>query len=211
MRYPYVFTAQFTKRAIDLLLGIPTLIVFLPFFALIVILIKINSKGPVFHREERLGRGGRRFFCLKFRTMVLEGDRLLTGYLKSNPHAASEWKEFRKLRGHDPRVTRVGRFLRKFSIDEMPQLLNIIKGDMSVVGPRPFLPRELSDIGSAGKIILSVKPGMAGLWVASGRNGLPFSDRVKLEEHYVHHWSPWMDLKVLVKCVKVLFTGAGAY
>ena len=198
------------KRGLDFALAIPTLIVLSPVFGLIALLIKIESGGSIFHNEERLGRRGRRFLCIKFRTMIPENDVVLEGYLQSNPDAAREWKQFRKLRGHDPRVTRVGRFLRRFSIDEMPQVINIIKGDMSVVGPRPFLPRELPDIGSAAEVILSFKPGMAGMWVASGRNGLPFSDRIKLEQYYVIHWSLWLDFVLLLKTLRILVTDKNA-
>jgi lipopolysaccharide/colanic/teichoic acid biosynthesis glycosyltransferase len=199
------------KRIIDLSLAIPALIALLPAFAVIVFFIKRESQGPAFHREKRVGRWGRHFTCLKFRTMIVNGDSVLAEYLQSNPEAAKEWEEFRKLRGHDPRVTRVGRFLRRFSIDEMPQVLNIIRGEMSVIGPRPFLPKELSDVGTAGKVILSVKPGMAGMWIASGRNGLSFAERVKLEEYYVTHWGLAIDLEIFAKCLRALFTGAGAY
>ena len=125
--------------------------------------------------------------------------------------AKDEWKKYQKIKKDDPRVTRVGKFIRKFSLDELPQLINILKGDMNLVGPRPYMPREKEDIGRSFPIISRVKPGMTGLWQVRGRNVLSFKDRLVLDEFYIRNWSLWLDIVILFKTVKVLITQEGAY
>ncbi len=180
------------KRLLDLAVAVPAFLLLLPFFGLIALLIKLDSPGPVFHVQQRLGRGKRLFPCLKFRTMHVDGDDLLTGYLDSHPAQREEWLTYKKLKD-DPRVTWVGRYLRKMTLDEAPQVLNVICGQMSIVGPRPYLPRELADIPRDRQIVFAVRPGMAGIWVVKGRNDLTFRERVALEASYVANWSLWRD------------------
>jgi undecaprenyl-phosphate galactose phosphotransferase len=192
------------KRGFDLLLGSFLTLIMLPVCLLVAILIKLDSKGPAFFVQERLGFRGKNFQCLKFRTMYVDGEGLLAQYLKSNPLAREEWQKYAKLRLHDPRLTRIGRFLRRWSIDEFPQLLNVLRGEMSLVGPRPYLPHERSRIGDDLHTILSARPGMTGFWQVSGRNQLTLEDRVKLESWYIRNWTPWLDCIVFAKTFKVV-------
>jgi Undecaprenyl-phosphate galactose phosphotransferase WbaP len=193
------------KRGFDLLLGSALTLIMLPLCIIVAILVKLDSKGPALFVQERLGFRGRNFQCLKFRTMRVDGDDVLAQYLKSNPLAKEEWQKYAKLRLHDPRLTRLGHFLRRWSIDEFPQLLNVLKGEMSLVGPRPYLPNERSRIGDDLHTILSARPGMTGFWQVSGRNQLALEDRVKLESWYVRNWTPWLDCIVFVKTFRVVF------
>ena len=187
------------KRCIDLLLGTVFALMVFPLCAVIALLVKLDSQGPALFVQERLGYGGRKFFCLKFRTMRVDGGEIFEQYLKSNPHAMDEWQKYNKLRLHDPRLTRIGGFLRRWSLDELPQLLNVLKGEMSLVGPRPYLPDERDQIGIDLHSILSARPGMTGLWQVSGRNRLTFQDRVTLEAWYVRNWTAWLDCIVFAK------------
>ncbi len=199
------------KRAFDLALAIPALIVLSPLFLLISILIKLDSPGPVFYVAPRLGKGGSTFPCYKFRSMYLNADEILEKYFSENPSAREEWDRFAKLRGHDPRLTRVGRFLRKWSLDELPQLWNVLRGDMSIVGPRPYLPRERDKIGSYFEVIQEVKPGITGLWQISGRNLTSFEERLRLDAYYIQNWSLWLDTKIIIRTLLVVLSGKGAY
>jgi undecaprenyl-phosphate galactose phosphotransferase len=192
------------KRGIDLLLGTVFTLMALPICAVIALFVRLDSKGPVLFVQERLGYRGQNFCCLKFRTMRVDGGELFAQYLKSNPHAMDEWEKYAKLRRSDPRLTRVGGFLRRWSLDELPQLLNVLKGEMSLVGPRPYLPNERSRIGIDLHSILSARPGMTGLWQVSGRNQLTFEDRVTLEAWYVRNWTAWLDCIVFVKTFRTV-------
>ncbi len=192
------------KRGFDLLLGTVLALMALPICVIVAILIRLDSKGPALFVQERLGYRGRNFRCLKFRTMCLDGKDILTKYLKSNPRALEEWQKYSKLRRHDPRLTRMGGFLRRWSLDELPQLFNVLKGEMSLVGPRPYVPDELSRIGADLHTILSARPGMTGFWQVSGRNQLSFDDRVELEAWYVRNWTAWLDCIVFVKTFRVV-------
>lgn len=192
------------KRGFDLLLGSALALITLPVCIIVAILIKLDSQGPALFVQERLGFRGRNFQCLKFRTMRVDGEDMLAQYLKSNPLAMEEWRKYAKLRMHDPRLTRLGRFLRRWSIDELPQLLNVVKGEMSLVGPRPYLPHERSRIGDELHAILSARPGVTGFWQVSGRNQLTLEDRVKLESWYVRNWTPWLDCIVFAKTFRVV-------
>ncbi len=182
-----------------------------PLCLIITVLINIDSEGPALFVQERLGYRGRNFRCLKFRTMYVNSDKKLAQYFESNPEAAEEWRRYAKLRNCDPRVTRLGRFLRKWSLDELPQLLNVLKGEMSLVGPRPYLPQERERIGVELPTILSARPGITGFWQVSGRNQLTVDDRVQVEAWYVRNWTVWLDCIVLLKTFRtVLFPEKGS-
>ncbi|WP_022671153.1 sugar transferase [Hippea alviniae] len=174
-------------------------------------LIKIDSKGPVFFIQNRVGRKGKLFRCIKFRTMFVNSDEILNRYLEENPKVRDEWKRYKKIKGYDPRITRVGKFLRKTSLDELPQIFNVLLGQMSLVGPRPYLPKELEEMGKYKGIILESKPGITGLWQVSGRNKLSFEKRVELDSWYVLNWSLWLDIVILIKTVKAVLKKEGAY
>ncbi len=199
------------KRAFDLVVGSVILLILAPFMGVVALAISLESAGGPFFIQDRLGRRGRLFRCIKFRSMFKNADAKLQEYLDKNPQAKQEWEEFKKLKGFDPRVTKVGKFLRKTSLDELPQLINVIKGDMSLVGPRPYLPREREDMGDYFTTIMVAKPGITGLWQVSGRNELPFKERLILDTWYVQNWSLWLDIVILFKTVKVLLKREGAY
>lgn len=199
------------KRAFDLLIAIPALVILSPLFLIIPIIIKLDSPGPALYVAPRLGKGGTTFPCYKFRSMYLNADDILERYLEENPEAREEWERFAKLRGHDPRLTRVGRFLRKWSLDELPQLWNVLRGEMSIVGPRPYLPRERDKIGEYFDVILEVKPGITGLWQISGRNLTSFEERLRLDAYYIQNWSLWLDMKIIIRTFLVVLFGKGAY
>ena len=201
------------KRGADLLLGAVLTLLALPLFLILTALIKIDSEGPALFVQERLGYRGRNFRCLKFRTMHVNSGKKLAEYFKGHPQAAEEWRRYAKLRTYDPRVTRIGHFLRQWSLDELPQLLNVLRGEMSLVGPRPYLPEERERIGVELPTILSARPGITGFWQVSGRNQLTLDDRVQVEAWYVRNWTVWLDCIVLVKTFRtVLFpeNGSGA-
>jgi undecaprenyl-phosphate galactose phosphotransferase len=201
------------KRGADLLLGAALTLLTLPLCLILAVLIKMDSEGPALFVQERLGYRGRNFRCLKFRTMHINSENKLAEYFKGHPHAAEEWRKYAKLRNYDPRVTRLGHFLRQSSLDELPQLLNVLRGEMSLVGPRPYLPEERERIGVELPTILSARPGITGFWQVSGRNQLTLDDRVQVEAWYVRNWTVWLDCIVLVKTFRtVLFpeNGLGA-
>ena len=198
------------KRAIDILLSIAAIIFLLPVWLLIAFAIKIESKGPVIHKTRRLGKNGTFFIKYKFRTMIPNGEEVLQRLLKSNPKLREEYEANYKIR-NDPRVTRVGKFLRKTSLDELPQFFNILKGEMSLVGPRDIIPPELEQhYGHCKEKFLSVKPGLTGLWQVSGRSKLPYEKRVELDMYYIDHRSLWLDLKILLKTIPAVIKGEGA-
>jgi undecaprenyl-phosphate galactose phosphotransferase len=199
------------KRGADLLLGAALTLLALPLFLILAVLIKMDSEGPALFVQERLGYRGRNFRCLKFRTMHINSENKLAEYFKGRPHAAEEWRRYAKLRNYDPRVTRLGHFLRQWSLDELPQLLNVLRGEMSLVGPRPYLPEERERIGVELPTILSARPGITGFWQVSGRNQLTLDDRVQVEAWYVRNWTVWLDCIVLVKTFRtVLFPESGS-
>lgn len=199
------------KRTFDLAAGSLLLLLLAPLLAALALAVKVDSPGPVLFRHRRIGHRGREFNCYKFRTMYLNNEEILRRYLVENPAAAEEWARYYKLKGYDPRVTRVGRLLRKCSLDELPQLINVLRGEMSLVGPRPYLPREREDIGYLSASIFIARPGMTGLWQVSGRNELSFQDRVHLEAWYVHNWSLWLDITLLIRTIGVVLARRGAY
>lgn len=199
------------KRVFDLVVSISWCIILLPVFAIIALLIKMDSHGPVFFVQERFGIGGKKFKIFKFRTMFNDADSKLMDYLNANPELKAEWECFKKLKSFDPRVTRVGKFLRRFSLDEFPQIFNVIMGEMSIVGPRPYLVREKDEIEKSAAIIFRVKSGLTGLWQIKGRNDLTFETRLKLDEFYVRNWSFLLDITIILKTFDVVLKGRGAY
>lgn len=199
-----------TKRILEFGLCLLLTIILLPVFALIAVLVKISSPGPVFFRQPRMGKDGRVFPCLKFRTMYRDAEEHLQEILKNNPAARQEWERYARITD-DPRVTSIGRFLRRFSLDELPQLFNVLKGEMALVGPRPYLVSEVERVGEYLKTIVRVRPGLTGLWQVSGRAELPFRERIILDEYYIRNWSLWLDFTILVRTVKAVLTGKGAY
>lgn len=199
------------KRIFDIIIGSLLLIICLPLMFFISVCIKIDSKGPSLFFHERMGQGGSKFTCFKFRTMFIKGDKLLKRHLRRNKQAREEWTIYKKLRSHDPRVTRIGTILRKFSLDELPQLINVILGDMSLVGPRPYLPRETDQMDEWLYDIQLAKPGITGLWQVSGRNEIDFEGRLKLDVWYVRNWSLWLDIVLMLKTIKVVIKREGAY
>src|SRR5690606_31750190 len=198
------------KRLMDVVVAAMALVVLVPVFVLIAVGIRLDSQGPVLFRHKRLGLAGRPFFVLKFRTMVPDAAQRLQRYLEENPTARAEFAAEYKLRD-DPRVTRLGKFLRRTSLDELPQLWNVLVGEMSLVGPRPIVPEELSKYGDYGRYLLRVPPGMTGLWQVNGRNDLSYDERIRLDMYYIHNWSLWLDLVILVRTIPAVLARRGAY
>jgi Undecaprenyl-phosphate galactose phosphotransferase WbaP len=199
------------KRVFDIVVGAALSIVTLPILALAALAVRLDSRGPVMFRQPRLGSGWSTFPCFKFRTMHVDASERLARHLEAHPGAREEWDRFAKLRSDDPRVTRVGRILRRFSLDELPQILNVMRGEMSLVGPRPYLPGERERMGEFGDTIVKAPPGITGLWQVSGRSDLTFPQRLRLDEYYVRNWSLWLDVIVLIKTAGVVLRGRGAY
>ncbi len=201
---------RFTKRLMDLGASLAGGIVLLPVLFYLAIAVKMSSRGPVLYGHERIGRYGGRFKAWKFRTMFQDSNHKLEQYLEENPEAKEEWERDQKLR-HDPRITRIGRFLRKTSLDELPQLWNVICGDMSLVGPRPIVTKEIEKYGPYFGLYTMVKPGITGLWQVSGRNNTTYEERVQLDAYYVRNWSPWVDAFLLLKTIRIVLFARGAY
>ncbi len=200
---------RFAKKIFDLVGASFALLITSPVIAITVLLIRLDSKGGAFFRQSRLGENGRIFDVIKFRTMHVDADRRLAEILDNSPEAKEEYSVYHKLR-NDPRVTRVGRFLRRLSLDELPQLWNVLRGEMTLVGPRAYLPRELPSMEGVERVILQHRPGLTGLWQVSGRNQLCFGSRINIDVHYIHNWSPWLDLYILAKTFPVVVRGEGA-
>lgn len=201
---------RFFKRLADLSIVIAGGIICLPMIVIIAALVKLSSRGPVVFCHERISYNGRRFKAWKFRTMFKDADVVLDQYLAADPEIRKEWEENHKLR-NDPRVTKVGRWLRKTSLDELPQLWNIVRGEMSLVGPRPIVEEEIKKYGENFGLYTRVVPGLTGLWQVSGRNNTTYDERVHLDSYYVRNWSPWMDIYILARTIKVVLRRDGAY
>lgn len=202
---------QFFKRAFDLSVATLGTIAISPFLLGIAIAIKVSSPGPAIYAHRRIGRNGAHFNCYKFRSMVSDSDKRLKEFLEANPEAAKEWEESHKLK-HDPRVTKIGALLRKTSLDELPQLFNVIRGQMSLVGPRPIVDEEIIKYDVFFSDYTLVRPGMTGLWQTSGRSDTSYSRRVRLDAWYVRNWNIWLDISLLVKTVRVVLSSrSGAY
>lgn len=202
----------FAKRLFDILFSLLVLILFAPVYLLIVLLIVFSSPGAVFYVQERVGKNRKRFRCLKFRTMVQNADEMLGEIMETHPHLRQEFEECFKLK-QDPRITWIGRFLRVTSLDEFPQFWNVLKGDMSVVGPRPLVVEELPKYGHHMDKILTIKPGITGLWQVSGRNDIPYPKRVQIDLYYVNFRNFWIDILIMFKTIGVVIfpKNNGAY
>lgn len=213
MRYRYNLLRPLNmkvKRLLELLVVGVLLVLLGPLLAVLVLAVKLSSPGPVLFRQKRIGLDGRLFECLKFRTMYRDAEDRLRQLLEADSAMRREWEEFARIT-NDPRVTATGRFLRRFSLDELPQLWNVFRGEMALVGPRPYLPRELEQVGSYLSTIVRVRPGLTGLWQVSGRAALPFRERLVLDEYYIRNWSLWTDMAILVRTVWAVLGGRGAY
>lgn len=200
------------KRAGDILFSLAVLSLGSPVFLALGLLVKLTSRGPVFYVQQRVGRDYRSFGCIKFRTMRRDADKVLSALLSSSPDLEEEFRNDFKLK-NDPRITRLGKFLRRSSLDELPQFLNVLRGEMSVVGPRPIVRKELPRYGDRMEEVLAVRPGLTGLWQVSGRNNLSYEERVELDVRYARHRSVLMDLRIILKTVMVVLDprDRGAY
>jgi lipopolysaccharide/colanic/teichoic acid biosynthesis glycosyltransferase len=201
--------ARRAKRILDLTLALLLLPLISPVSLAICLLVALEGGSPVY-RHLRLGRGGRSFYCYKIRTMALDADAQLKALLDSNHLAREEWSEKFKLK-KDPRVTRLGSFLRKTSLDELPQLWNVLKGEMSFVGPRPIIADELERYGERAVAYLACRPGISGLWQISGRNDVSYEERVELDERYALEWSLMLDFRILLRTLPVVLKAGGSY
>ncbi len=213
-----MWAERFVKRLLDVMAALIVIVVGLPFFLAIALLIKLTSKGPVFFSQERIGKDGEEFTLFKFRTMRLNSDdgihreftrcfiegRLANSAVDEKTSAVYKLKD-------DPRVTAVGCFLRKTSLDEFPQFLNVLRGEMTIVGPRPPLSYEIEHYQDWHKLRLAVKPGLTGLWQVSGRSSVPFNEMVLLDLYYIEHWSLLLDFKIMLRTIPVMFFGSGGF
>lgn len=194
------------KRLFDIIVSFLGLLILSPLFLLLTILIKCDSKGPVFFIQKRIGRNGKKFGIFKFRTMRINAEELIASF---TPEQLKEWKENFKLK-NDPRITRVGKFLRNTSLDELPQLINIFIGHMSLVGPRPIVEEELEWYGEKKNVLLSVRPGLTGWWATNGRSEVSYPERCNYELYYVYNCSLFLDIKILFKTFSAVFSRKGA-
>ena len=201
---------RMAKRGLDLLIVALALPMVTMILLLAAVLVRMESPGPVLFAHRRIGRDRATFRTWKIRTMQVNGDAVLEKALAQNHDLREEWSRDRKLR-NDPRITRVGRLLRKTSLDELPQFWNVLRGEMSLVGPRPIVEEEVAAYGKDFSLYCRVTPGLTGLWQVSGRSDVSSSDRVRLDSYYVRNWSPWLDLHILARTAKVVLTGQGAY
>lgn len=199
---------NFFKRALDVVLASTALVVLSPVFLATGLAIKTDSNGPVFYKHKRIGQNGKPIYLYKFRSMYTDSKERLDELLK-DPKIKQEWEENFKL-NEDPRITKVGNFLRKTSLDELPQLLNIIKGDMSIIGPRPVIDDEIEKFGDKKDKFLSVKPGLTGWWACNGRSDTSYEERVNLELYYVDHQSFSLDIKCFFKTIESVVKKEGA-
>lgn len=202
---------RFIKRLIDILGGLVGIILLVP-ITLCVYLARIilkENNGPLFYEQLRIGKNGKVFRIYKFRSMVMNADEKLEKYLEENEEARQEYEKYKKLK-NDPRITKLGEFLRKTSIDEFPQFINVLRGDMSLVGPRPYLPREKEDMGNNYETIISIRPGITGYWQVNGRNDKKFKERTDMDVTYVCERNLWFDIKILIKTVSKTLKEEGA-
>ena len=202
----FVIMYRYIKRFMDVILATIALVVLSPIFLIIAIAIKIESKGPVFFKHTRIGKNGKIIKLYKFRSMVINAEELIKSF---TPEQMKEYKENYKLT-NDPRITKIGKFLRKTSLDELPQLLNIIKGDLSIIGPRPVVTDELEKYGANTKKFLSVTPGLTGYWAANGRSCTTYEQRMQMELYYIDNLSLKMDIKVFFKTIEAVIKREGA-
>lgn len=208
----------FGKRLFDICSSFAFLLGLSPLYFLLILLVKVTSPGPVFYKGLRMGKEGNLFYCWKFRTMCMDAETCLRDLLATNPHLQQEWATYFKLK-NDPRLTPIGKFLRRTSLDELPQIWNVLKGDISVVGPRPIAIesreeawKEIQEhFGEFTEKILSVKPGITCIWQTRGRNLLTFAERIHLEVEYIEKQSFWLDLKIIFKTIPILIFSKGAF
>lgn len=198
------------KRIFDLVVTLLSLVIFLPVGLIIAALIYITAPGPVLFAHRRVGQHGKEFPCYKFRSMIVNSQEYLEKYLAENPEAREEWERDFKLKD-DPRITKIGHFLRKTSLDELPQLINVLKGEMSLVGPRPIVQAEVEKYGEYIQDFYLVPPGITGVWQVSGRSDTTYEERVQMDSWYVHNWSVWIDIVYLIRTVTVVLERKGAY
>lgn len=202
--------ALFLKRFLDISASLCAAPLVIPVTLIIAIIIKCTSKGPVFYAHKRVGINRKPLYCWKFRSMCINSQEILEEILRTDPVRAAEWEKDRKFTD-DPRVTKFGKFLRKTSLDELPQIWNIFIGQMSFVGPRPVTEPELVKYGNYADYVLSVKPGLSGMWQISGRSDTGYEERINLDTYYIQNWSVWLDIWVMIKTVGVVIIGKGAY
>jgi len=199
------------KVVFNYLLALCLMPILLPLIVVFAFLIKIESKGPVFFKQKRIGKNCKPFYIYKFRSMYKNADKILEELLEKNEELRKEWEQNHKLK-NDPRITKIGKFLRKTSLDELPQIFNVLKGDMAFVGPRPVTEEELNKFYKENKkFYCMVKPGITGLWQVSGRNDISYEERVQIDKWYVINWSLWLDVIILIKTFKAIFTQKGVY
>ncbi len=198
------------KRLFDVSVAAICLFLLLPLFVLVAASIWAVDRGSPFYSHRRLGRGGKTFGCLKFRSMRMNGDEILSRHLAENPAALAEWTQSRKLK-NDPRITVIGHVLRKTSLDELPQLINILRGEMSLVGPRPIVEAEVEKYGDAASAYFAVRPGLTGMWQISGRSDTTYAERVRLDRHYVESRSFSGDIMIILRTVPAVFLVKGSY
>lgn len=197
-------------RAFDFVFALAVVIAAAPFMAILVLIMQIDSPGPVFFIQRRIGRGGKSFPCIKLRTMVIDAAQRFADLLEQSEEARAEWALDHKLRA-DPRVTRLGRLVRLFSLDELPQLINILLGHMSVVGPRPIVDAEIWRYGTAFAHYCSIRPGLTGLWQVSGRNNTTYEERVKLDRYYANNWSFALNMTIIARTFTAVLAARGAH
>lgn len=198
------------KRAFDIIIGLIIFIFLIPVMIIIALAIRVDSHGKIIYTQERIGQNGRPFKCYKFRSMFNNSEQVLNLLLDANPLLMQQWEDDFKLK-NDPRITRVGKFLRETSLDELPQIFNVIKGEMSLVGPRPVVEQELAKIGENIEEYFMVLPGMTGLWAVSGRSEIDYDERVQIETWYIRNWSLWLDISLLFQTIPAVLGRKGAY
>ncbi len=198
------------KRLMDIAIAAPMLVLLAPLLLAVAIIVRIQDKGPALFAQNRIGLDGRAFRCYKFRTMCTDAAARLETLLATDADARAEWARDQKLR-NDPRITRIGKLLRKSSLDELPQLWNILVGEMSIIGPRPIVASEIERYGADFGAYCSVRPGVTGLWQVSGRNDTTYEQRVAMDVYYATHWTIWLDLEILFKTLPAILFSRGAY
>jgi Undecaprenyl-phosphate galactose phosphotransferase WbaP len=203
-------SAQRTKRAFDIVTSLASIIVAAPFMLAISLAIKLDSKGPVLYLQDRIGRGGKGFKLFKFRTMTPDAEEVLQAQLDNNETFREQWERYQKL-STDPRITRVGKWLRRWSLDELPQIFNVLRGEMSIVGPRPMTAAQVELYGRNFPLFSRVRPGLTGLWQVTGRNRLTFYERSLIDGYYVRNWSLWLDAYILAKTPMAVIMGEGPF
>lgn len=202
---------KYSKRIFDIVFSGAAILCGLPFFLFCALAVKLSSPGPVFYASKRVGLAGGFFHCWKFRTMFIDAEKKLTQLLKNDPSLRAEWETYYKLKD-DPRITSIGKWMRKFSLDELPQFWNVFKGDMSIVGPRPLSEEEVQKhLGKRAEKILSVRPGLTSIWAVRGRNSLTLAERTRLEVFYVDHQSFIFDCRLILKTALSMIFPKGAY